>query len=104
MNRLKIIFGLVVVFLFSFSGIAISEEDHKGCKDHPFLSRMPDHYIYSCETIDWGAVDFVNEKGEPIKIEGKVYKIEYGLNEGAKEPSPLQIIRNYENAIKKIGG
>ncbi|RMF93444.1 MAG: OmpA family protein, partial [Candidatus Schekmanbacteria bacterium] len=46
----------------------------------------------------------VNERGESINIEGKVYRIEYSLNEGAKEPSPLQIIRNYENAIKKIDG
>ncbi len=37
-------------------------------------------------------------------MEGKVYKIEYDLNEGAKEPSHLQIIGNYENAIKKTGG
>lgn len=89
---------------FLATGNVFGQQDADGCKDYPLLSRMPDHYIYSCETTDWNAVPFVNEKGENITIQGKVYNLEYSLNEGAKEPSPLQIIRNYENAIEKIGG
>lgn len=99
-----IIFLFIIAMTSVLPNIVVAQEDREGCQDYPLLSRMPDHYIYSCETIDWGAVDFVNEKGEDIKIEGKVYKIEYSLKEGAKEPSRLQIIKNYENAIKKIGG
>ena len=97
-------FGIFLLVFLLVMPLAYAQEDSQGCRDYPSLSRMPDHYIYSCETIDWGAIDFVDESGNSIKIEGKIYKIEYNLKEGAKEPSPLQIIRNYENAIKEIGG
>ena len=97
-------FGIIpLVFLFLLPS-AYSQEDSQGCRDYPALSRIPGHYIYSCETVDWSAVDFVDENGNAIKMEGKVYEIEYSLKEGGKERSPLQIVRNYENAIKKIGG
>ena len=38
-----------------------------------------------------------------IEIEGHYYHIEYRLNKGAQEPGRLMILKNYENALKKIG-
>ncbi len=48
--------------------------------------------------------DFRDEKGKEIKVEGKYYKIDYHIKKGVAPPSGLQVLRNYENAIKKIGG
>ncbi|MEQ1517947.1 MAG: OmpA family protein, partial [Usitatibacteraceae bacterium] len=38
------------------------------------------------------------------RIEGDATRIQYFHNNGDKQPSPLQLIRNYQNAIKSIGG
>ncbi len=104
MNRCGRIIWLVGVFLLSFSGIVFAQEDVRGCKDHPMFTRMENFYIEGCKEEKFNTVDFRDEKGKRIKVEGKVYKIDYAIKEGFTPPSALQVIRNYENAIKKIGG
>jgi len=42
--------------------------------------------------------------GKVVTVEGKVYQNQYGLKEGARPVSSLQIRRNYANAVKAIGG
>jgi outer membrane protein OmpA-like peptidoglycan-associated protein len=46
------------------------------------------------------------EKGAPKveNIEGQATQIQYFYNDAQKQPSPLQLIRNYQNAIKTIEG
>lgn len=83
---------------------AFAQEDAEGCKDHPMFSRMPNFYLSECEVKEFDRVDFVNEKGEGIEVEGRVHRADYWIKEGARAPSELQIIRNFENAIKGIGG
>jgi outer membrane protein OmpA-like peptidoglycan-associated protein len=41
-----------------------------------------------------------------LKVEFKKYLIQYNIKDAFRDkvPSPLQIIRNFENAVKKIGG
>jgi hypothetical protein len=58
----------------------------------------------------WGAGDkefdeytFCDGK-RPVRVEGKLWKREYGLKNEGKHASGLQIIRNYSNAIKNMGG
>jgi len=91
------------VFVFSISA-AFAQEDAKGCKDHPMFTRMDNFYIARCKEEKFDQVDFRDEKGKRIKVEGKLYKIDYNMKKGFTPPSGLQVIRNYENAIKKIGG
>jgi len=96
---------LVIGFLvFAVCGIALAQGDKPGCKDHPMFTRMPNFYISNCEEKDYAMADFRDEKGRNIKVEGKLYRIDYRIKEGYKAPSDLQIIRNYQNAIKSIGG
>jgi OOP family OmpA-OmpF porin len=104
MNRCRRIIWLVGVFLLAFSDIAFAQEDAKGCKDHPMFTRMPNFYIQECKEKDFDQADFVDEKRNEIKVEGRVYGSEYAIKKGVKAPADLQILRNYQNAIKKIGG
>jgi OOP family OmpA-OmpF porin len=104
MNRCRRIIWLAGVFLLAFSSIAFAQEDVKGCKDHPLFTRMANFYIENCKEEKFGQIDFRDEKGKEIKVEGKIYIIDYAIKEGFTSPSALQVIRNYENAIKKIGG
>jgi len=99
----KVMLGILFGLLFT-TGLALAQEDMPGSKDHPLLTRMPEFYISDYEEKDFDQADFKNDKGEDTKIEGHKYLIEYEIKEEKKAPSELQILRNYENAVKKIGG
>jgi outer membrane protein OmpA-like peptidoglycan-associated protein len=66
---------------------------------------MPEYRIENCKIEDFGAYDFQVVKGPKNRVEGKFTFITYAFT-GAKgtEPSGLAVVRNYENAIQKVGG
>ncbi len=80
-------------------------QDTEGCKDHPLLSRMKDFHIDNC-TENFNQVPFINSDGQEIMIEGNLTHISYLFNADSpnREPSTFQIVKNYSNAIAKIGG
>ena len=104
MKRHAAIAGLVLLSLLLFGVAPAQEQDAEGSKDHPLLSRMPNFYIRNYEEKEFARYEFQSAAGETTAVEGHYYYITYYLREGSKSPSQLQIIRNYENAIKKIGG
>ena len=83
---------------------ALAQEDVPGSKDHPLFSRLPGFYIAAYEENDFGSHTFWDEKQREVSVEGRYFHIAYEPKDGTKPPSTLQIHRNYENAIKKIGG
>jgi len=90
---------------------ALAEDDAEGCKDHQLFTRMPAMHISQCESLQFDLRKFpVGQMGKgeeilkSIEVEGPVFWIEYGLNDGATPPSGLQILRNFEAATKKGGG
>jgi OOP family OmpA-OmpF porin len=98
-------------FFYTFFGIFFfvtlvlgQQQDVPGSKDHPLLTRMPNFYISGYTYKKFDQADFKSEKGENIVVEGQKYHIEYEIKENQKSPSELQILKNYENAVKKIGG
>ena len=74
-------------------------------KDHPLLSRYPDSRIAEY-TKNYNAVEFATgaKDAKRESVEGDATFIRYFYNNADKQPSPLQLIRNYQNAIKSIGG
>jgi len=87
-----------------FSGLCLAQEpDTEGCKDHPMLSRMKNFTISNCES-NFDAVEFQLPDDKVETVEGQKTKIDYSLQEGTTQPSVLQIKRNYENAVKSLGG
>ena len=103
MVRSKIM-GLLVV-LFAVSPVFGQDEtDVKGSMDHPLFSRMPGYYISDYSVKDFDRYTSAYATGQDENWEGKVTNLEYYVKTGAKQASMLQIARNYENAIKQIGG
>ncbi len=102
--------SLLFVSLISvFSSMSFAaESDISGSKDHPLLSRYPNSRITEYEKnynefeFLIGQEEFGKEQRQPL--EGDVTKIRYYHNSKEDQPSPLQVLRNYENAIKEIGG
>jgi outer membrane protein OmpA-like peptidoglycan-associated protein len=98
----RTLLGIVWLSLL-IAGVSLAEED-RGGKDHPLFNRMPGTWIYSYENVDFNAHSFKDEKGKEVNVEGHYYNIHYYPEEGKPALSKLKILRNYENAIKQIGG
>jgi OOP family OmpA-OmpF porin len=99
-------FASVVITLTFLAALPLRavEPDAEGCKDHPLLSRMPNYRIQRCNEQEFASHNFVDAARKEIAVEGHLYEIRYSLQEGAKEANQLQIIRNYQNAVTRIGG
>jgi OOP family OmpA-OmpF porin len=96
--------GCCLCSLFMAPARSAAQDDVPGSKDHPLLTRMPGFYIEDYEEKSFDQADFKNSAGEDIKIEGHIYDIFYTLQEGRTAPGKIQVLRNYENAIRGIGG
>jgi OOP family OmpA-OmpF porin len=98
-----VIFSLFLV-LAGFGLSMAADQDVKGSKDHPLLSRMPNFYISGYKDTEFDSHKFIPQDKKPVSIEGHKYYIEYRLNKGAQEPGELKIRRNIQDALKKVGG
>ena len=93
---------VLAVCLVSTLGAAAQDAAHK---DHPRFSGMPNYAIGNDDVQDFGAFDFSMGPGNPEKhVEGKYWKIDYGVKEGARKAGPLQIGRNYTALLLAKGG
>jgi len=104
MRSCRLIILLVCTALLSAMPLAHAQNDNKGSKDHPLLTRMPGFYIDSYSVEEFAAFDPTVISGKEAHWEGKKYTIGYSRKETATSVSTLQIVRNYESAIAKIGG
>jgi outer membrane protein OmpA-like peptidoglycan-associated protein len=93
--------SLALPFVFVAS-LAFAQEDAEGCKDHPLFTRMPGYVITGCTDQEFSSYEF--ELAEDSKtVEGHYWQLEFRLQEGARMPGPLQIGRNYWNAMAAKG-
>jgi outer membrane protein OmpA-like peptidoglycan-associated protein len=87
------------------SAARAGEPDAAGCKDHPLVTRLSGYRIYSCKAAEFEAAQFyADARNNQATVEGRLAEVQYSLEEGRTPPSPLQIARNYEAALSKIGG
>ena len=103
----------VVLFLWALcigaaSGGAFAQADVRGAKDHPLLTRYPNSYVTEF-TKNYNTVEFAvgtGADGQPRRqaVEGNATVLTYFHKDPQKQPSALELIRNYQNAIKSIGG
>ena len=95
----------VLVALLGCGAALAAQPDKPGCTDHPlFPTRMPGYRIEACETKAFDSYAFNVAKGPKLVVEGKLTLITYTIDDRKDEPSGLAVVRNYENAINKIGG
>jgi OmpA-OmpF porin, OOP family len=101
---MKSSFFLLLFSILLFKN-TVAQEDESGCKDHPMFSRMPGFYIYACSE-NFAALDLIVGAEKTQNHEGTRTHVEYRFNgdNTGKRPSWLQVTRNYDNAVTKIGG
>ncbi|MGV8040187.1 MAG: OmpA family protein [Thermoanaerobaculaceae bacterium] len=101
---LRRITALVALFVLLAPLVALGQEqDVEGSKDHPLLSRMPGFYITQYEQSEFASHAFL-VGGRETQVEGRLTRILYAKQFDAREPSRLQILRNHESALAKVGG
>lgn len=100
---MTVIFSLFFV-LAGFDLSIAADQDVKGSKDHPLLSRMPNFYISGYKDAEFDSHKFIGQDKKPVSIEGHKYYFQYNLSKGAAEPGELKIRRNIQDALKKIDG
>jgi outer membrane protein OmpA-like peptidoglycan-associated protein len=95
----------LMVFLLA-AGDMGAQPDAAGCADHAlFPTRMPEYRLGACKVEAFGVYEFFSVKGPKTPIEGKFTFITYNFTgPRTSEPSGLAVVRNYENAIRKVGG
>jgi outer membrane protein OmpA-like peptidoglycan-associated protein len=89
-----------VLSLFIFCPLSFSQ-DIEGSKDHPMFNRISGFYITDYAVEEFGSHLFYDENDNEVTVEGIKTFISY---QSENEVGALKIIRNFSNAIKKIGG
>jgi outer membrane protein OmpA-like peptidoglycan-associated protein len=84
------------------AGAAAAQDDAEGSKDHPMFSRMPGYAITDYDAQDFAAFDFALDPEK--SVEGRYWRIEYGIKDGARKVGPLQIARNHTDPMVRRGG
>lgn len=85
-------------------GAQTQEVDVKGGADHPLLTRMQNMYISVYRTSDFDRFTFKSGPKTTEAVEGKKFEIRYVAKTGSTPPSPLAIIRNFQQAVARVGG
>jgi OmpA-OmpF porin, OOP family len=104
MKRITYTLSGILALSFLTLGVAFAQPDVRGSKDHPWITRMPDYYISKYEVSEFAGFDPTVIGGKDVHWEGKVTSYGYSRKEGGRPISELQIVRNYETAIKQAGG
>ena len=93
-----------VTVLLLFAAAAMwAQEDKKGSKDYPLFSRWPGYYMDNYEHKKFDAYTY-ELKDKKEMVEGEYYYLSYCNKKGVEGASEIEIIRNFENAIRKAGG
>lgn len=101
---MRVRLAALAILLAAGPALAV-KPDKPGCKDHPlFPTRMPNYRIEKCETKEFAAVPFKLQKGKTRVVEGKYTSITYAVDDRKDDQTGEAVVRNYENALKKIGG
>jgi outer membrane protein OmpA-like peptidoglycan-associated protein len=111
---MKLIFRTLLVALaaIAVTSIAFGQTDTQGSKDYPGLTRPQNYYIDNYKELRFDSFTFrVTENGKEKKqvVEGHHYYFTYRYNtqrDPSKGPMPsaLEVLRNYQNAVRAVGG
>jgi len=65
---------------------------------------MPGYHISDYAHKDFDAFEFTTKDRKTVTVEGRKTIVGYRPNEGVRPASPLQIVRNCQNSLAKVGG
>jgi len=97
--------SLVLAVLLVPASATAQQKDVKGCKDHPLFTRMEGYWIQQCSEKQYDEHAFDVGGGKTETIGGRVWVLRYRpIGNQKATASEVQIHRNFENAVTKLGG
>lgn len=99
--------AFVAVCLLVAVGTVVAQNDLAGSKDYPGVSRFPGYYIAEYRDAEFDTYTFkITQRNNTVEqpVEGRRIDLRYNLKDNVKPPSALQVVRNYQNAARAIGG
>lgn len=103
MKKIAIIVLCLLCLLAAAAGA--EQTDARGCEDYPLFTRMPTYWIHGCDVKEFDAYVFKLGQGKTETVEGRYTRLRfYPQATATSKPSELQIQRNYENAVRDLGG
>ncbi|MGA2113422.1 MAG: OmpA family protein [Bryobacteraceae bacterium] len=107
MRLRNIIFPIAILLATAFTSFGQSQ-DVAGSKDPALFTRMPGYIITNYRESQFDSHDFVVQKGQSTEqryVEGHMITWRYDMSSAAGAiPSKLQVFRNFQNAVLKLGG
>ena len=97
----------VFPLLLMSAPLLFGQTDVAGSKDYPGLTRMPGYYISEYTETPFDTYTFKVTSGGKIKdqaVEGRKIEFRYERPDSVPMPSQLQVVRNYQNAMRAAGG
>jgi hypothetical protein len=90
----------LIISVISVINLQAQEEEYKNA---PYFTGMPNYFIDYAEDIEFDNYHFFNGTLCSL-VEGKKYLRQYVLKADVVQASELQIVRNYANAVRSMGG
>ncbi len=97
--KTRVLFFILALILVN----TVVRSQESELKDTPYFSGMPNYIIYDGEDLEFDSYNFFNGKNCNT-VEGKKIKRTYVVKENAERSSVIQIMRNYANAVRSMGG
>ncbi|MFO1251413.1 MAG: OmpA family protein [Inhella sp.] len=84
--------------------LAREPEDAEGTTEHPEIKRFPGFVLDSSKQNDFEEFEFTLSDDRTEVKAGRYWFMDYWLKDGARQSSIIELIRNYENAFRRLGG
>lgn len=104
MTRFRRVHLLLLCATLTLTSAPLLGQDEPA-KDNPSVPRFPGMVMEFGRATDFDAFEFpISGDGKTQRAEGKSWEFTYNLKEGARQPSPLEVVRNYANQFSARGG
>ncbi|MEM6525738.1 MAG: OmpA family protein [Bacteroidota bacterium] len=94
--KASVILGLTHLGAFAQEKVSIEE-------GHPLFGKMEAFFVKTYYQLKYAEGEWDTPDGK-VTVAGRVYSYDYRMNKGAEAPGKDAVIRNYENAVKQLGG
>ena len=98
--------AVLLLLCLALVGLGVRAQEEEPGKDHPSVPRFPGMGLTDASETDFDGFDFPlnTDASKTQHVEGRSWRLDYWLKEGARKPSAVELIRNYENQFKGCGG
>jgi outer membrane protein OmpA-like peptidoglycan-associated protein len=96
-----------LVVLLALAPVVRAQDDAEGSKDYPGINRMPGYYVREYQESPFDSYKFTVTEGKTekqVEIEGHKFTYRYQPKDEVIPASALQIVRNFQNAVRAAGG